>query len=189
MPTSLNVYSGEYSINGGSWSDVPTTIEGGDLVRVRHVTDSGYSLSKVTILNIGGVSGNFISTTVPTGVDPNNYNDLTYYIYPSQTQPGNTALQAFLTYGLKLPTDPVTVVERMYLNVSYEDFGGVSELRRAVTFNNGSTDDGVVVSINPESVISGFLETEVLTGDIRTCSDDVDRVVRVFTQAILETPE
>src|SRR5690606_2048084 len=186
---SLNVYSGEYSINGGDWSDVPNTIENGDTVRVRHVTDSGYSLSKETILNIGGVSGNFISTTVPTGVDPNNYNDLTYYIYPSQTQPGDTALQAFLTYGLKLPTNPVIVVERVYLNVSYEDFGGFSELRRAVNFNNGSTNEAVIVPINPDYVINGFLDTEMFTGDIRTCSDDVDRVIRVFTQAILETPE
>lgn len=189
VPTSLEVYGGEYSINGGSWSDVPTTISNGDTVRVRHVTDSGYSLSKVTTLNIGGVSGNFVSTTVPVGVDPNNYNDLTYYIYPSQTQPGDTALQAFLTYGLKLSTSPVITVERMYLNVSYEDFGGVSELRRAVNFSNGSTDEGVIVPINPDSVLNGFLETGVLTGDIMTCSDDVDRVIRVFTQAILETPE
>lgn len=188
VPTDLTVSNGEYSINGGNWSNVPTTIVNGDIVRLRHTTANDYDLSTVTVLDIGGVTGNFTSTTVPSGVDPNNTNDIRYYIYPSQTQEGKTALHVTLSYGLKLPTSPL-VVERITVKVTYNESEGVSEITRSLLFNNGRTSDAIVVDVDPDTVISGIMETELSDGDILTCSDDIDRSIRIYPNPNFDFPD
>lgn len=59
----ISVVGGEYSINGGTYTAVAGTVTNGQPVRVRHTTSAALNTAVTTSLNIGGVVGNFTSTT------------------------------------------------------------------------------------------------------------------------------
>lgn len=190
-PSPLTITGGEYRINNGDWSTTPVNVLDNDSVQVRHTTASSVSGQVSTTLTIGGVSSTFTSTTVGEGVDPNNYNNLTLYVYPSEVTTG-TVLNAILDYGLKLSSDPVIVVEAVYIDYTFQSFGGISKDTRRVLFSNGSTDEFVRVEVLPTNMStavinqpSGFLQD----GEIRMCSDDVLRVVKIRREAIFEVPD
>lgn len=55
---------GEYSINGGAFTKAPGSVVAGDHVRLRHTSGSSANQTVVTVLTIGGIEGDFRSTTV-----------------------------------------------------------------------------------------------------------------------------
>jgi hypothetical protein len=50
--------------NSGSWSSKPGTVVNGDSVRVRHLNSPSYGVMRNTTLTVGGVSGDFKTTTI-----------------------------------------------------------------------------------------------------------------------------
>lgn len=64
----INGGSGEFSVNGGLYSNVSGTVNLGDVVSVRLTSSSGYSALSSTTLTIGGVSAAFSVTTVAAPV-------------------------------------------------------------------------------------------------------------------------
>ncbi len=56
----------QYRINGGEWTSAPGQISNGDLIEVRHTSAAVLATATTTTLTIGGVSANFITTTILT---------------------------------------------------------------------------------------------------------------------------
>lgn len=61
--TSVRVGGGEYSLNGGDFTESPAVVVEGDIVRVRHTAAGAHQASIDTTLVIGGGSDVFTSTT------------------------------------------------------------------------------------------------------------------------------
>lgn len=59
----ITVAGGEYSINNGSFVSVNGTVNNGDLIVVRHTASANFSTETGTTLTIGGIVGQFTSTT------------------------------------------------------------------------------------------------------------------------------
>lgn len=64
---SVSGATGEYSINGGAFTDVAGTVVNGDSVRARHTASGSDSTTVDTIIDIGGVTDTFSSTTAAAG--------------------------------------------------------------------------------------------------------------------------
>lgn len=63
-PSDLTIVGGEYRIGAGEWLSSPTTITNNQTVAVRHTSSDSYLTETTTTLIIGGVSGDFVSTTL-----------------------------------------------------------------------------------------------------------------------------
>ncbi|MBU1667430.1 tandem-95 repeat protein [bacterium] len=62
---------GEYSINGGTYTDANGTVSPADTIKVRHTTSSTeFRDRQETILTIGGISGNFKTITIKKDDNP-----------------------------------------------------------------------------------------------------------------------
>jgi len=61
--TTISVQNGEYRINGGEYTMAPGMINPGDQVTVRQTTSSSSNTTNTSVVTIGGVSGNFATTT------------------------------------------------------------------------------------------------------------------------------
>lgn len=74
-PAAISVSGGEYSIDcvENSFSSSAATISNGQTVCVRHTSSSQFSTETSTTLSIGGVSGDFISTTLDEDITPANF--------------------------------------------------------------------------------------------------------------------
>lgn len=59
--------SAEYSINGGAFTADPGTVVNGDSVRARHTSSGSASTQVDTVVDIGGVTDTFSSTTAGAG--------------------------------------------------------------------------------------------------------------------------
>ena len=59
----ISVAGGQYSIDGGAFTDQVGVVTNGATVRVRHTSAAGSGVSKHTTLTVGGVSDTFTSTT------------------------------------------------------------------------------------------------------------------------------
>jgi hypothetical protein len=65
-PAAISITSGaQYSINGGTFTSTPGTVQAGDQVRVQVTTPPTYNTTATAVLNIGGVYTNFSVTTGP----------------------------------------------------------------------------------------------------------------------------
>ncbi|UOG93235.1 MAG: CAP domain-containing protein [Candidatus Thiothrix sulfatifontis] len=62
----INVSGGSYSINNGAFTSVAGLVNNGNTVRVQHTSAANYASNTNTKLTIGGISGIFTSTTLPT---------------------------------------------------------------------------------------------------------------------------
>jgi hypothetical protein len=62
-PAAISVSGGTYSINGGAFTSDAGVVSDGDSVRVRHTAAAAYETQTDTILDIGGVTDTFSSTT------------------------------------------------------------------------------------------------------------------------------
>jgi hypothetical protein len=70
-PSAISVQNGSYQVNNGLWITSQTTVNAGDVVRVRHNASTLYATSVSTVLSIGGVSATFTSTTEAVDTQPN----------------------------------------------------------------------------------------------------------------------
>ncbi len=62
--SAISVSGGQYDINGsGLFTSVPGMVNVGDTVRARHTSSASYSTQTNTVVNIGGVTDTFTSTT------------------------------------------------------------------------------------------------------------------------------
>ncbi len=61
---SISVSNGQYSINGGTYTSLPGTVNIGDTVRVRQTSSSNFSATTEAVVTIGGVSDTFSVTTL-----------------------------------------------------------------------------------------------------------------------------
>ncbi len=61
--TSISVQNGEYRINAGEYTTASGVINPGDQVTVRQTTSSSYNTSNTSVVTIGGVRGDFATTT------------------------------------------------------------------------------------------------------------------------------
>jgi len=61
--TPISVKNGEYRINGGEYTSAPGMINPGDQVTVRQTTSSAFNTSNTSVVTIGGISGDFSTTT------------------------------------------------------------------------------------------------------------------------------
>jgi hypothetical protein len=73
--TAISVAGGEYSVNGGAYTTVSSTVTSGAMVTVRHTSSAAFSTSVNTVLTVGGVTDTFTSTTVTTPVVPSTPTD------------------------------------------------------------------------------------------------------------------
>ena len=60
----ISVGNGEYQINSAGWTSASGTVNNNDTVTVRHTASATNNASVSTTLNIGGVTANFVSTTM-----------------------------------------------------------------------------------------------------------------------------
>jgi len=64
----ISITGGEYQIGSGSFVSTPSTVNNGDTVTVRHTSSGAHGTPTTTTLTIGGVSADFVSTTVAAPV-------------------------------------------------------------------------------------------------------------------------
>lgn len=70
-PVAISVSAGsEFQIDNGAWGSAGSMIGDGQSVRVRHTSSSSFNTTVTTTLTIGGVSGNFSSTTMASDTTP-----------------------------------------------------------------------------------------------------------------------
>lgn len=72
IPTDVTVIGGEYSKNGGSYTNSPTTAVNGDRFKVRLTSSGTYETTSSVTLTVGGTSGTFNVRTLPEDVRPSN---------------------------------------------------------------------------------------------------------------------
>ena len=65
--TTVSITGGTYSKNSGSYTSSNGTASNGDTFSVRHTTSSSYSTATNTVLNIGGVTDTWSTTTIAEG--------------------------------------------------------------------------------------------------------------------------
>ena len=105
-PAPVSVTGGEYSVGcTGSFTSAPGTVSNGQTVCVRHLASSGYGTATSTTLNVGGVTGSFVSTTLPATSIPRLANISTRM----QVLTGNDVLIGGFIIG---GAEPKTVVVR-----------------------------------------------------------------------------
>jgi hypothetical protein len=76
---SISITGGEYSINGGAYTDLPGTVNNDDRVTVRQTSSSDHSTTTTATLTLGGVTDSFSVTTLAadTTPDPFTFTDRT----------------------------------------------------------------------------------------------------------------
>ena len=63
----ISVTDGEYAIDDSPFTSAAGTVSNGQTITLRHTSSSSYMTMKSTFISIGGISGNFVSTTGPIG--------------------------------------------------------------------------------------------------------------------------
>ena len=91
VSAAVSITGGNYSKNGGAYTNANTTAVNGDTFRVRHTSSGSFSTATNTTLTIGGVSDTYTSTTLAADTTPNafTFNDYTG-VARSTTQTSNT---------------------------------------------------------------------------------------------------
>ena len=75
----MNITNGRYSLNDASKSRAPIKVKNGDTVVVYATTSNQFLTKRRAILNIGGVSGEFVTLTRAKDVTPDAFNIPTIY--------------------------------------------------------------------------------------------------------------
>ena len=70
VPASLSISGGVYSIDGGAYTSADGTVSNGQTVKIRVTSSTEYQTSVTAKLIIGGVSANFVVTTIADTIDP-----------------------------------------------------------------------------------------------------------------------
>ncbi len=75
----MNITNGRYSLNGASKSTAPIKVKNGDSIVVYVTTSNQFLTKRSAILNIGGVSGEFVTVTRVKDVTPDAFRVPTIY--------------------------------------------------------------------------------------------------------------
>lgn len=59
----VTITNGEYSIDGGAWTSAGGNVTNGQQIQVRHTSSASYETATNTVLDVGGVTDTFTSTT------------------------------------------------------------------------------------------------------------------------------
>jgi len=105
--TPIHLSGGQYSINGGTYTERPGVVKNGDKVRVRVVAGASDSSTRVT-LTIGGVSDRFTVNTLDMTPEAFNFPVLT-----RQERGQTITTEPFVVQGLEVPV-PVSVTGGQY---------------------------------------------------------------------------
>ncbi len=79
LPVFVTISSGEFSVNGGAWTSMPSRVVTGDTIAVRNTSSSSYETTVSATLTIGDQSDSFDITTrsAMLSVTPFNFIDVT----------------------------------------------------------------------------------------------------------------
>ncbi|AXQ28745.1 hypothetical protein D0B54_08635 [Solimonas sp. K1W22B-7] len=168
-PAPVTVSGGGYSINGGAFVTTAGTVANGNTLRVQHVSSGANATSVTTTLNIGGVSGSFVSTTADTVPDA--------FAFTAVTNAPKGSLQtsgAITVSGLSAPA-PVSVGGGSY------SINGGAFTTAAGTVANGaslrvqhsasaSASSTVTTTLNIGGVSAGFSSTTASDGPCSACT-------------------
>lgn len=105
--TPIQILAGQYSINGGTYTDQPGVVKNGDKVRVQVVAGISDSSTQVT-LTIGGVSHRFTVDTLDMTPDV-----LDFPVLTQQERNQIILTEPFVVQGLEVPV-PVSVAGGQY---------------------------------------------------------------------------
>lgn len=105
-PVAISITTGEYRINGGSWTSSAGTVSNNDTVQVRRTSSASYSTTLGTTLTAGGVSDTYSITTKSGTPSPFTFVDVidkelsTVYVSNTITMAGYvTGLPISITTG------------------------------------------------------------------------------------------
>lgn len=70
IPVPISVTGGEYQIGSGAFTSAAGTVTNGSVVRVRHTASASFGATTTTTLTAGGLSANFVSTTLDADTTP-----------------------------------------------------------------------------------------------------------------------
>ncbi len=71
--TPISVTGGLYAINGGGFVDTPGMVSNGDMVQVQHTSAATFLTAVDTVLDVGGVTDTFTSTTLAQDIVPDQF--------------------------------------------------------------------------------------------------------------------
>ncbi|MCX4026047.1 right-handed parallel beta-helix repeat-containing protein [Endozoicomonas sp. SM1973] len=125
-PAQVKINVGEYSINGGSYTNAPATIENGQSIRVRLMSSQQYESSTSSTLTIGGISSDFNVTT-------RNIASSDDCFFSAQDIQANEVV--YINCQLNLRGQSINLPS----NVSFVNDGGLIT-NGTLTFNTGSID-------------------------------------------------
>jgi hypothetical protein len=155
-PASISITGvGTYSIDGATYTNIGGTVANGQVVTVRHTSSASYSSSVSTILNIGGVSDTFTSTTGAAGSDsvPNTF---------------GFADQINVPFSSVITSDIITV-SGINTATSISVFGGTYSINGgAYTSVTGTVTNGQTVSVRHTSsgTPGGLVSTTLTIGGV-----------------------
>ena len=69
--TPISIVAGQYRIGSGAFTSANGMVNNGDVVTVRHTTSSNFNSTVTSLLTIGGVTSDYVSTTVAQDTTPN----------------------------------------------------------------------------------------------------------------------
>lgn len=175
--TSIDITAGEYSINGNGYTTSSGTVSNGDVVTVRHWT-AATDLSTVnTVLNIGGVTDTFSSSTqIDTTPDAFSFTD-----------------QVDVGLDTTVVSDSITVTGINSSSVISITGGEYSINGGAYQSTNGSVSNGNYVNVRTTSDTVGSSTTGTTltiggvsdTFDVTTASDvDADGLIDTLDNCI-----
>lgn len=154
--SAITVTNGEYSINGGVFTSAPGNAVDGDTVEVRHTSSPNFSTMTTTTLDIGGVTADFVSTTLAEDTTPDAFN------FVDQTDVPLSSLRTsnnIIVSGIN-SVSPISIV-----NGEYSIDGG------AFTSAAGNVVDGNMVTVRHTSS-PNFATMTTTTLDIGGVTDD-----------------
>lgn len=177
MPSTISITNGEYSINGGAWTSVAGMVNPSSTVRIRHTTSPLNSANVTTTLNIGGVTGTFISGTIPSSVPSDAYLDVS-----AQAEINLNKILVHLTISNELTTDYSIPAVVEYISSGSPLLTPTKILSVPVGDTTSTTDMGVSVNFTNDYLQRGSLSVNLSTlmdGSLIVCADSVTRIVRI----------
>ena len=148
-PAPISITGGEYSVNGGAFTNAPGMVSSGDTVTVRQTSSGSLGATTTVTLTIGGVSGTFTVTTTAADAIP----DAFAFTPQSNVAPSTVVTSNTVTItGINVAV-PITIAGGTY------SVNGGAFTSAAGTISNGQT----VAVQQTSSASSSTTTTAVLT--------------------------
>ena len=142
----ISVTGGEYSLNGGSFTSITSTVSNGDTLQLRTNSSSEHNTKVDVIVMVGGVSATFGVTTLVAGNTPNAF---------TFTDQADVAINTSIISGGVTIDGMNTAMPISVINGEYSIDGGT------YTANGGLVNNGSTVSVQTTSSSSFSTVTDV----------------------------